>query len=229
MGTRLYYKFHGDDLSDNLGFETRMDSLTREIGDRAKVHQAPLQGSTQAAGQGATQVSDLVLTAHTPVAAATGNAGLQSTVTADSLALIEKLLGELLQREQIEKKDAEAEKMQMQTDIARLQREIKSQKEDLITADQIAALQQRLQIMHGKQLVNDDELHHVEDVIADFVELKLLTGNRMITEKMVYHCFPGRSNVQFTIVANLHKLVHLSETLIEDGALARQMRRKVLH
>ncbi len=36
MGTRLYYKFYGDDLEDEVVFEARVDSLTREIGDRGK-------------------------------------------------------------------------------------------------------------------------------------------------------------------------------------------------
>ena len=36
MGTRLYYKFVGDDLDDEAVFEARVESLAREIGDRGK-------------------------------------------------------------------------------------------------------------------------------------------------------------------------------------------------
>ena len=36
MGTRLYYKFFGKDLADESVFESQMDMLVREIGDRGK-------------------------------------------------------------------------------------------------------------------------------------------------------------------------------------------------
>jgi hypothetical protein len=37
MGSRLYYSFHGDELNDEAVFESHVDSLIREIGDRGKV------------------------------------------------------------------------------------------------------------------------------------------------------------------------------------------------
>ena len=34
MGSRMYYSFHGDDVQTEAVFESRVDSLTKEIGRR---------------------------------------------------------------------------------------------------------------------------------------------------------------------------------------------------
>ena len=64
----------------------------------------------------------------------------------------------------------------------------------------------------------------MEDLIADFVELKTEMSGRVITEQTI-HSSPG---ICFAQAAKLHKLVALARTMTSDPAFARQARRRFL-
>ena len=66
------------------------------------------------------------------------------------------------------------------------------------------------------------ELFALEDLVADYVELKMSTPGQLITEQML-HASPW-----VTAASKLHKLVGLSAAMAGDAAFARQARRKYL-
>ena len=112
---------------------------------------------------------------------------------------------------------------QAQADIERLREETGPRKKELaITDDALAALQARMEALHAAQLLADDELFVLEDLLADYVELKMSTPGQLITEQML-HASPWD-----TAASKLHKLVGLSSAMAPDAAFARQLRRKFL-
>jgi hypothetical protein len=92
---------------------------------------------------------------------------------------------------------------------------------ELIPAEQLVALQSRLGQLHAAQMLTDDELFVTEDMIADFLELKA-DARGAITVDTVF----GGAAIQ--TIGKLHKLIVMSEGLVSDAALARQMRRKFM-
>ena len=87
-----------------------------------------------------------------------------------------------------------------------------------VDAAQLAALQARLEALHVAKLLADEELHALEDTIADFVELEATAG--IVTHEAI-QATPGDAPA-----AKLVKLVALSERIVADSAFARQARRK---
>ena len=134
-----------------------------------------------------------------------------------------------------------ADKMQARTEdkIERLREEMKAEKEEMraemkaeataekeelrrelapapvVTDEQLAALEARLEALHAAQLISDDELFAVEDCIADFFEAKA-------TFEVATLEIAGANRA----VGKVHKLVLLSEGVAKDPMLARQLRRK---
>eukprot|EP01045_Picozoa_sp_COSAG04_P015949 COSAG04_NODE_1298_length_7325_cov_2.902989_4_plen_162_part_00 len=134
-----------------------------------------------------------------------------------------------------------AEKMQTRTEdkIERLREEMKAEKEEMraemkaeakaekeelrrelaptavVTDEQLAALEARLEALHAAQLISDDELFAVEDCVADFFEAK--AAFEVVTTEVA-----GTNRA----VGKVHKLVVLSEGVAKDAVLARQLRRK---
>ena len=123
-----------------------------------------------------------------------------------------------------------AEKMQARTEdkIERLREEMKAEakaeKEELrrelaptavVTDEQLAALEARLEALHAAQLISEDELFAAEDCVADFFEAKAVF--EVVTVEV------AQTN---RAVGKVHKLVLLSEGVAKDPMLARQLRRK---
>jgi hypothetical protein len=81
-----------------------------------------------------------------------------------------------------------------------------------ISSEQLSALQVRLEGLHAAQLLSDDELHALEDLIADFIELR--TSRELVS---------GRG---YATMLKLAKLIGLGEGLPADCSFARQARRK---
>ena len=65
------------------------------------------------------------------------------------------------------------------------------------------------------------ELYVFEDLVADFVELKMSAAGQIVTEHMVF-ASPGGA------AGRLHRLVGLSSAMAGDAAFARQARRKFM-
>jgi uncharacterized coiled-coil protein SlyX len=81
---------------------------------------------------------------------------------------------------------------------------------DVIDEEQLAALQSRLQAMHGSKLLTDDELFSIEDAIVDCVEAMPTAG------------------ASASEVEKVAKMLLVSSKVASDSTLARQMRRKFL-
>ena len=121
-------------------------------------------------------------------------------------------------------KEAKADKLrqEMQQQMgAKMEAKVRKVEERLtpaeaIPARRLAALQARIESLHAGGLLADEEVHALEDVVADFVELES-------TMSMVATLEAIRSNEN---ASKLLKLVGLSERITADGAFARQARRK---
>eukprot|EP01047_Picozoa_sp_COSAG01_P046466 COSAG01_NODE_4365_length_5094_cov_1.949750_8_plen_192_part_00 len=89
-----------------------------------------------------------------------------------------------------------------------------------ISGQRLGSLQARCEVLHAAQLLTDDEVHALEDLIADYLELQavMMAGGGVVAE--MAHASEA--------VAKLLKLVGLSEGIAADGAFARQVRRKCL-
>ena len=81
---------------------------------------------------------------------------------------------------------------------------------DVIDEEQLAALQSRLQAMHGSKLLTDDELFSIEDAIVDCVEAMPTAG------------------ASAPEVEKVAKMLLVSSKVASDSTLARQLRRKFL-
>ena len=81
---------------------------------------------------------------------------------------------------------------------------------DVIDEEQLAALQSRLQAMHGSKLLTDDELFSIEDAIVDCVEAMPTAG------------------ASASEVEKAAKMLLVSSKVASDSTLARQLRRKFL-
>ena len=141
MGTRLYYAFHGKELEDDEAlFETRMDALTREIGDRGKpgiseaVPPAPTPAKewaptpapapalapapTPAPAPRATPASAALVTAaktsdrsFTPSMQTAPTMHMKDTTL--TLPLMERLLEQIVERDEAARQDANTEKAEV--------------------------------------------------------------------------------------------------------------------
>lgn len=88
---------------------------------------------------------------------------------------------------------------------------------EAVTAAQLEALQSRLDTMHADQLLSDDELYALEDICADYIELKARSFTGVVTVD---------ASLLSPAVGQLLALVGLSEGLLSDARFARQARRK---
>ena len=129
----------------------------------------------------------------------------------------------LLLAEREEKQELKAEKIiqELKAEVERQRQEIEALREGMQRAtekhplarvlddSQIAALQIRLSSLHDAQLLTDEEVCTVEDIIADCVQV------------MASGAFVGDN-----VVAEVVKIVALSERIQTDLSFARQLKRK---
>ena len=91
-----------------------------------------------------------------------------------------------------------------------------------MTVVRVAALQQRLAAMHSARLLTDETLHTLEDLLADVAEVRcsssLLSSAAVSSRSM--------DPAQLQLVAKLDRLIGVSEALLSDASLARQIQRK---
>ena len=119
-----------------------------------------------------------------------------------------------------QREEAKADRADMEAKLEQQRREMEAKmlemREELtpkpaVTEEQLAALQSRLDAMHAAQLLTDDEVFALEDVVADFIALGLVTAEMASAHPTA---------------AKLLQLVRLSEGIASDGSFARQARRK---
>jgi hypothetical protein len=87
----------------------------------------------------------------------------------------------------------------------------------------LSALQSRLEAMHAAKLLTDDEYFRMDDLVADFLELKASSGGGVAVGGEVEAVAEGTE-----VGGRLLKLMALSEGIAADGSFARQARRKLV-
>ena len=123
------------------------------------------------------------------------------------------------ERDELEAKikaEHKAEMDQMRADIEKLK---PAPPQELISAEQLAALQARLESLHAAQLLTDEEYFALEDLCADYLEVQTFAAG-VLTQEVV------GSNPAYGEVAKLAQLIAVSEGLASDAGFARQARRK---
>jgi hypothetical protein len=115
---------------------------------------------------------------------------------------------------------AEQLRQQSQTTAEQLRQEIEQLRAEtaarpplamnMIDEEQLAALQSRLQSMHGAKLLTDDELFSLEDMIVDCIEVMPTAGASAVE------------------VEKVAKMLLVSSKVQSDSTLSRQLRRKLL-
>eukprot|EP01043_Picozoa_sp_COSAG02_P095216 COSAG02_NODE_31590_length_531_cov_0.611111_2_plen_108_part_01 len=105
--------------------------------------------------------------------------------------------------------------MQTQLDYKRTKIVELTEPQEAVATTQVSALTVRLGTLHSTQALSDDELFAVEDCIADFLEIT--SGIDVATMDLV------RTN---DIIGKVHKMIALSEGIVDDAMFARQLRRK---
>ena len=88
---------------------------------------------------------------------------------------------------------------------------------EVVSEGQVTALQERIERLHASKLFKDEELFAVEDVVSDFVEVRMQVG--IVTQEI------ASAN---PVAGAMKHLVGLSEALASDAAFSRQLRRKFL-
>ena len=91
--------------------------------------------------------------------------------------------------------------------------------QELISSEQLTAIQSRLEQLHAAQLLSDEEFFALEDLCADHVQAQAST-NAVLGRDLV--C----SSAAYGATAKLAQLVGLSGALASDAGFARQARRK---
>jgi hypothetical protein len=218
------------DKDDDAAFQMRLEPVVRELGQRGRAKPSDAvslaKGPAAAAASATTTPSPAALAPEGgPVAARSPQQPIGGTGTGTGYSLDE--LTAFMERQhtiQMER-DAQA-KADMAELEAKFEAKLEAQRQEMlqkhapsvvvITDEQFAALQLRLEALHASQLVTSDELGVIEDLCADFAEVQAAVGGVMTNELLL----------AFEPAAKLKRLVGVSEKIQSDAAFARQVRRK---
>ena len=129
-------------------------------------------------------------------------------------------LVEIRQDAIVERVDLEAKlKAEHKAEMDKLRAELTpAPAQELVSAEQMAALQARLESLHAAQLLSDEEFFALEDLCADHVQAQASTI-AVLSRDLV--C----SSSAYGATAKLAQLVGVSEALASDAGFARQARR----
>ncbi len=204
----MWYPFHSAAIETDDGFETSIVNLLREIGDRGK---PKLKGAVVTEGvppararPQAPALAPAVAPAPAAASAAAPAPVVEQSLSPSSFAEMLTFLREERQEEKMERQKFESN---LKAELERSKEEMKEALEFSLRAKQqhlrdgeLAILLARLETLHEAQLLGDDELHAVEDAIADSEEA--------------------------TDVDVVSKLIALSKKMRSDRAFARQLTRR---
>ena len=231
MGSRLYFNFHPAAVETDEMFKHAVDLVQRELGDRgrrvsegvpppparvAHAWEPEPEPEPEPAPKAAPAVSRALAPATPASASSSFTPSMQQSSSPalhnrqswslDDTSLVEVLL---IRKDKI-RQEAQAERAEMEASMEAKLQQLREEMEPraAVSAEQIAALQVRMEALHDAELL-------IEDTIADFVKLTSLMG--AVTLETVH------SNAG---VGKLIKLVALSSNIAADGAFARQLRRK---
>ena len=123
------------------------------------------------------------------------------------------------ERDELETKIKAEHKVEMDQMRAEIEKLKPAPPQELISAEQLTALQARLESLHGAQLLTEEEFFALEDLCADYLEVQTFAAG-VLTQEVV------GSNPAYGEVAKLAQLIAVSEGLASDAGFARQARRK---
>ena len=245
LGTKIYFPFHPAAVHTDALFMQQIEAVARLLGERGKPSAAaaarvsegvpPLEPAPAPAPALAPAAPAVVTTPprsasaafspsmqqlSSPAAAAT----MVPALPTDDGSLVAAVLqqqGLMLKREAKLQSAMEAKAAAEKAGLrAEMQQQLEQIREEMkpvaaISEQQLTALQARIEKLHAAKLLTDDELYSLEDIVADFLELKSSLGVVTLAAIMTSE---GAGKAL--------KLVGLSEGLAADGACARQLRRK---
>jgi hypothetical protein len=260
LGTRMWYPFWDAGADDDAAFESRMDALCRELGDRGRVSEgvppapariaapapapalnpapAPAPAPTPSlpasttpqhteqapadagftpsvrSSAPATQVATTSVVARQqpqpqqqqqPVE----GTSMSTAVSAGSLSEISSFVERMMAQSNAEHEQLAAKLEARDATIDTLMSQLAPPS---VTSEQLAALQARLEGLHAADFLSETELHALEDLVADFIELR--TARELASVD------------GYNAMLRLAKLIDLSEGMPADRTFARQARRK---
>ena len=128
----------------------------------------------------------------------------------------------MLDREEKLRHEAKAEKAELRQEMQRQVEQLREAltpvpPEEVVTGAELAALQERIERLHGAKLLKDEEMFAMEDTVSDFIEIKAQVG--AVTQEI------ARAN---PVAGAIKHLVALSRGMANDAAFARQARRNFL-
>lgn len=208
MGSRMYYHFYSEDVEDEdqAVFETRIDQLIREIGDLGKLGTKP--AATESVPEG---VPPVPAPAPTPMPDCTFTPSMQmapveqhSDGVTGGVAQFTAFFKEVQQNAKVERDELKS----------RIEELASAPFKELISAEQLATFEARLDVMYEAKLLSDTELFALEDACADYLEIKT---SEVITSAMA-HSIPA--------AAKLARMISVSEGIASNVRCARQLKRK---
>ncbi len=224
LGSRLYYPFFEEtEHEDQATFEKRVDALARELGNRGKTGVKTNACISEGVPPSAVTVDASSAPASAPltapaVAQAAETPQRPSTAPVDTTT-IKDLAQFIIQMRQ----DAVAERDQLEAKLkAEHKAEMDKLRAEIISPDEMLALQARLERLHSTQMLTDDEFFELENLCCDFHEVKAATIGGSPMQEMLYSRPEG-----LIVASKLARLIAVSEGLASDAGFARQIRRRL--
>ncbi len=204
----MYYRFYSEDIEDEdqAVFETRIDQLTKEIGDLGKLGTKPAVAKSVSEG-----VPPAPAPTPTPTLDRTCTPSMQMDPVKQHGGGMTGGVAELAACFKEVQQDAEAERAELKSRIEEL---ASTQFKELISAEQLATFETRLDVMYEAKLLSENELFALEDACADYLEIKT---SEVITAAMA-HSIPA--------AAKLARMISISEGIASNTRCARQLKRK---
>ena len=150
----------------------------------------------------------------------TTQTGAQETAGVVGFAQLAEFFGAERQRE-------DSLREELETKLERLRGELAPASPlELVSAEDLTALQERFERLHGSKLLSDAQYFTLEDLISDGAELRQSLLPHLITSEQA-NATPAQ-RATFGVALKLSKVVGCSATFGSDTAFARQLRRKYL-
>jgi hypothetical protein len=231
----LYYTFYPAAVGTDAEFQQQVDAVCRELGDRGKPKlQEAIPPSAPALARFEPTPAPAPAPARAPapapalaVAPATPRPTEQSSANAASFTPSMQQIAtpmtpmgggsgvmEIIALLKEERQEMKQELQQMREE--QTTRKGGDAAAEAISHAQLTQLQARIEALHSAALLTDEELFILEDLVSDVLELKVTPASLVTVEMALRH----------PPVAQLCKLVVLSEGIATDAAFARQARRK---
>jgi hypothetical protein len=244
VGSRLYFNFHAAAIETEELFMRQMDLVERDLGDRGKAVSAqvsegvpprfrepePEPAPTPApapapAPTPAPAPARALAPAPAPTASSSPSSFTPSMPLLDSSAVLQRSTGDdaslvkmLLEREDAIRQEAKEQQDELRREMETMRVELAPKPPvEVITEQQIDAVQNRLEAMHAAKLLSEDEVGSLEDILADFIQLRATIG--VVTMEVV---------VSNPVAGKAHILVSLAEGMPKDVGFARQVKRKLV-